>query len=94
MLILMEGAAMRWIFVLYQGERAFYAGSVLFWYSTGIKGDVRRGDNRKDTRDDSRQHQRGGSDPNGAAPPGPPGGGGFPGPTPFAVIASPAGGTS
>ena len=30
---------MRWIFVLYQGERAFYKGSVLFWYSTGIKGE-------------------------------------------------------
>ena len=44
---------MRWIFVLCQGERAFYAGSVLFWYSTEIKGDVRRGDNRKDTHGDS-----------------------------------------
>ena len=44
---------MRWIFVLCQGERAFYAGSVLLWYSTEIKGDVRRGDNRKDTHGDS-----------------------------------------
>ena len=47
--LMLESVVMRWIFVLYQGERAFYAGSVLFWYSTGIKGDVRRGDNRKDT---------------------------------------------
>ena len=46
--LMLEGVVMRWIFVLYHGERAFYAG-VLFWYSTEIKGDVRRGDNRKDT---------------------------------------------
>ena len=47
--LMLEGVVMRWVFVLCQGERAFYAGSVLFWYSTEIKGDVRRGDNRKDT---------------------------------------------
>ena len=29
----LEDVVMRWIFVLYQGERAFYAGSVLFWNS-------------------------------------------------------------
>ena len=31
--LMLESVVMRWIFVLYQGERAFYAGSVLFWYS-------------------------------------------------------------
>ena len=38
-------------FQSYQGERAFYAGSVLFWYSTGIKGEVRRRDACKGARD-------------------------------------------
>ena len=49
----LEGVVMRWIFVLYQGERACYEGSVLLWYSTGIKDEFRRRDNRKDTHDDT-----------------------------------------
>ena len=37
--LMLESVVMRWIFVLYQGERAFYEESVLFWYLTGIKGE-------------------------------------------------------
>ncbi|SCM72958.1 hypothetical protein KL86DES1_20943 [uncultured Desulfovibrio sp.] len=38
-------------FLSYLKERASYAGSVLCWYSPGIKGEIRRGNDWKGARD-------------------------------------------
>jgi len=42
---------MRYTLMLSQEERAFREGSVLLWHSTGMKGEFRHRDNRKDTCD-------------------------------------------
>ena len=48
---ILESAVMRYTLMLSQEERAFREGSVLLWHSTGMKGEFRHRDNRKDTCD-------------------------------------------